>query len=123
MTKETQAQRVYEKIDSLETGRTTFSLDVSGFLYTSVIFESLVSTDSVKIYNVTDSVSKYLNGDTVACYLRNLSTYAEYSSGLVNGLTADLEIQPLNPNIKKLYIKFLNPASLTIYFRVRGITY
>jgi hypothetical protein len=126
ITKETQAQRIYEQIDSLTATRTSVTLDVSGFLYTSVIFETLGSTDSVRISNQTDSVGVKHGVKQIPLYLRNASTFAEYASGLVIGLASPLEIQPLSPNIKKLRVEMLDAGAgipTAIYFRYRMITY
>lgn len=124
--RETHAQRIYEQMDSLTATRTSVTLDVSGFLYTSVIFETLGSNDSVKISNQTDSIGIKHGVKKIPLYLRNASTFAEYASGLVIGLASPLEIQPLSPNIKKLRVEMLDTGAgipTAIYFRYRMITY
>jgi hypothetical protein len=124
--RETHAQRISEQIDSLTATRTSVTLDVSGFLYTSVIFETLSSTDSVRISNQTDSVGVKHGVKRIPLYLRNASTFAEYASGSVIGLASPLEIQPLSPNIKKLRVEMLDTGAgipTAIYFRYRMITY
>jgi len=124
-------QREYlepDKKDSLKTGRLAARISWGqSYLYTSVVFDQIAATDSVGIYAITDSLGPNHTSDTIKCYLRNMSTYAEYPNGLIDSVTSvgGCEIFILNPNIKTLFFRLLDAQTTkpTIYFRIRGVTF
>ena len=130
-----QQSKSFEWYDSLTSSRTAVTVDVSGFLYVDVVFKGLATSDSLRLYNMTDSVvirglgsgglqySKFTK-DTIPTYLRDLNLYTEVDSGMVKGLASPLDMAVLNPNLNKLYIKWTDSVfGHTIYLRVRGRNY
>lgn len=117
----------YNKIyDSLKSTRLQVKIpwDAS-YLYSSIIFDQIASTDSVGIYALTDSIHNKHGYDTIPLYTRNISTFSEYGSGLIDSLTSPVELSILSPNIEYLLIKLLDRQTTkpTVYFRMRGVTF
>lgn len=113
-------------VDSLKAGRTSVRLKISGNLYNSVVFEQITSGDSVQICTMTDSLGKYHSRDTIKAYLRNVSTLAEISGGLVTGMVSATtfgrpEFSIVNPIIQYIYLKLMDNSDSkpTVYFRIR----
>lgn len=124
-----QPKKSFELYDSLNTSRRAITADLNGFLYVDVVFRGLTTNDTIRIYNLLDSVreSEYtkFTRDTIPCYLRDLNLYTEADSGFIRATASPFNVSVLNPNINKLLIRWTdsNFDSHTIYLRIRGRNY
>lgn len=124
-----QPKKSFELYDSLNTSRRAITADLNGFLYVDVIFRGLTTNDTIRIYNLLDSVegsgySKFTR-DTIPSYLRDLNLYTESDSGFIRATASPFNVAVLNPNINKLLIRWIdsNFDSHTVYLRIRGRNY
>lgn len=110
-----QADRITQS-DSLKSGRKTATFIInSRHNYNTVQFDSLASTDSIKVWHINEEGKKY----PVA--LRNLNTWYDWDGNMITGLYGRYEFLVLHPNLYKLQVEYLNVSpSKTIDLGRRG---
>lgn len=128
-----QDQKRFEYLDSLNSTRTKFTIDVKGYSEILVDFRGLTTADSIRLYNLLDSASGLtatkFTRDTIPVKFTNTSAQADSINGMfirnyVKYVASPYDIQLINPGINKLFIKSLDSGAgvldHTIYIRVRG---
>lgn len=102
-----QADRVVQT-DSIKSGKDSVVFLVnSRHNYNTVFIKDLVTTDTIKVYNINE------NGFRTPVALRDLNTYTDLESNTIKGLSGNHEFLILHPNIYKLDVKWSRTASLS----------
>lgn len=110
-----QADRITQA-DSIKSGRKTVTFTInSRHNYNTVQFDSLSSTDSIKISHLNEE------GKLYPVALRNLNTWYDWEGNIIFGLSGRYEFLVLHPNLYKLVVEYLNVSpSKTIDLGRRG---
>lgn len=100
LTAQAQADRVTQ-IDSVKSSAKTKTFVInSRHNYNTVQFDSLATTDSIKIWHITETGKKY------AVALRDLNTWSDLSSNLIYNVSGRREYLILHPNLYSIQIEY-----------------
>ena len=110
-----QADRITQA-DSLKSGRTTVSFIInSRHNYNTVAFDSLSSTDTIKVWHKTEK------GKIFSVALRDLNTWTDLESNLITGVSGRREFLILHPNLYSVLVEYAKVSpSKTIALERRG---
>jgi hypothetical protein len=91
--------------DTLKSSRKTNTFSVRGrFNYNTIMFDSLNTTDSIKIWHRNNKGRKF------QISLKSLNTWSDLSTNLITGLSGPFEFFIVNPYLYDIYIEYLNTS-------------